>query len=153
EVRGPVMGGLRFSPSASVDLMSALAEITTWKNAVVAIPFGGAYGGVLCDPTELSHAEQERLARQFISRIHVKLGPYRDVTMPDRNLTPQNMEWVFDEYCSIHGFTAGCVTGKPADLGGSHASEQAPGRGIGIVLRYIASCLGLSMRGWRIAIH
>src|SRR5262249_49987383 len=66
-VRGPVMGGLRFSPSASVDLMSALAEITTWKNAVVAIPFGGAYGGVLCDPTELSHMEQERLTRQFIS--------------------------------------------------------------------------------------
>jgi glutamate dehydrogenase (NAD(P)+) len=152
-VRGPVMGGLRFSPSASVELMGAFAEITTWKNAVVAIPFGGAHGGVLCDPTELSPTERERLTRQFISRIHVMLGPYRDVTMPDRNTNAQVMEWAFDEYCSIHGFTAGCVTGKPADLGGSPASEQAPGRGIAVVFRQIASFLGLSMRGLRIAIH
>jgi glutamate dehydrogenase (NAD(P)+) len=152
-VRGPAMGGLRFSPSADLELMSALAEITTWKNAVLAIPFGGAHGGVLCDPMELSQTERERLTRQFISRVHVMLGPYRDVIMPDRNTDAQIMEWAFDEYCSIHGFTAGCVTGKPADLGGYPASEQAVGRGIAVIFRQIASGLGFSLRGLRIAIH
>src|SRR5215468_473146 len=129
-VRGPVMGGMRFHPAADIELTRALAEATTWKNAVVAIPFGGASGAVRCDPAQLSESELERLTRQFTSRIHVMLGAYCDVSMPDVNSNSREMKWIFEEYCCTHGYAAAAVTGKPLARSGSPGREQAPGHGL-----------------------
>src|SRR5579885_2094798 len=116
--RGPAKGGIRFHPWVDEEEIRALAEVTTWKAALVNVPFGGAKGGVACDPAEMSPAELERLTRKFISRVHRLLGPYRDVPAPDMGTNPNVMSWILDEYSSRHGYTPACVTGKPAELGG-----------------------------------
>ena len=115
--RGPAKGGIRFHPQVDLNEVRSLAEAMTWKTALANIPFGGAKGGVDCDPTELSTTELERVARKFISRIHHVLGPYRDVPAPDVNTNAQVMAWMMDEYSSHHGYTPACVTGKPVELG------------------------------------
>ena len=152
-VRGPVMGGVRFHPSANIEATRALAEVTTWKNAVVAIPFGGAGGGILGDPAQLSDSERERLTRQFTSRIHVMLGAYCDVTMPDINSTAREMNWILEEYCRAHGYAPAAVTGKPLDKGGSPGREEASARGIAIMLREAGQSAQLSLDDLRVAIQ
>jgi len=152
-VRGPVMGGMRFHPNADIDLTRALAGITTWKNAVVAIPFGGASGGIRCDPAQLSDSEMERLTRQFTSRIHVMLGAYCDVSMPDINSSSREMNWIFEEYCRVHGYAPASVTGKPLDKGGSPGREKSSSRGVAIMLREAARTAQLTPEGLRVVIQ
>ena len=152
-VRGPAKGGIRYHPMVDVDEIRALAAAMTWKTAVVNIPFGGAKGGIACDAGQMSQQELERLTRRFISRIHLMLGPYRDVPAPDVNTNAQVMTWIFDEYSKSHGYTPACVTGKPLEMGGSLGREQATGRGVSFMVREAARDLGMDLAGLRVAIQ
>ena len=146
-VRGPAKGGIRYHPAVTVDEVRALAEAMTWKTALVNIPFGGAKGGIACDPRTMSQRELERLTRKFTSRIQVILGPYRDIPAPDMNTNAQVMTWIFDEYSAHHGYTPACVTGKPVELGGSLGREAATGNGATILIREIMKELGRPLQG------
>ncbi|MCI0422346.1 MAG: glutamate dehydrogenase, partial [Acidobacteria bacterium] len=132
--RGPAKGGIRYHPDVDADGIRALAEVMTWKTALVDVPFGGANGGVACDPIQMSQPELERLTRKFIARIHRVLGPFRDVPAPDVNTNSQVMAWIFDEYSARHGYSPACVTGKPLELSGSRGRQQATARGVMLVL-------------------
>ena len=145
--RGPAKGGIRYHPSVDMDEVRSLAEAMTWKTALANIPFGGAKGGVNCDPLEMSPAEVERVTRKFISRIHHILGPYRDIPAPDVNTNAQVMAWILDEYSSRHGYSPACVTGKPVELGGSLGRAQATGRGVMFVIREFMKGIGRPMKG------
>jgi glutamate dehydrogenase (NAD(P)+) len=146
-VRGPAKGGIRYHPSVTVHEVAALAEAMTWKTALVNIPFGGAKGGIACDPRTMSQRELERLTRRYTSRIQVILGPYRDVPAPDMNTNAQVMAWIFDEYSQHHGYTPACVTGKPVELGGSLGREAATGNGATILIRELMKELGKPVQG------
>jgi glutamate dehydrogenase (NAD(P)+) len=130
-VRGPGKGGIRFAPDVSLDEVRALAAWMTWKCAVVNIPFGGAKGGVICDPAKLSKAELERVTRRYTASLADWFGPERDIPAPDIGTNEQIMAWVMDTY-SMHGrqATTAVVTGKPLDLGGSQGRKEATGRGL-----------------------
>lgn len=151
--RGPAKGGIRFHPQVDLNEVRSLAEAMTWKTALANVPFGGAKGGVDCDPTELSTTELERVARKFISRIHHVLGPYRDVPAPDVNTNAQVMAWMMDEYSSHHGYTPACVTGKPVELGGSLGRKEATGRGVMLVIAKYLNDIRRSPRGLRVAVQ
>ena len=128
--RGPCKGGLRYSPDVSLDEIRGLAAEMTWKCAVVNIPFGGAKGGIVCDPSKLSKGELERITRRYTAEILDYIGPERDVPAPDMNTNEQTMAWIMDTYSMHvrHTVTAS-VTGKPVDLGGSEGRREATGRG------------------------
>ncbi|HEX6467404.1 MAG TPA: Glu/Leu/Phe/Val dehydrogenase dimerization domain-containing protein [Terriglobales bacterium] len=152
--RGPVLGGIRFTPNLDLELARALAEVTTWKTALMAVPFGGASGGVSCDPPALSKSELERLTRQFVSHIHGMIGPYQDVAMPDLNANSQIMGWMFEQYAgSPQGHTAGAIAGKPLQCGGSAGRERASGRGVALMLRESARDLDLELKNLKVAIY
>jgi glutamate dehydrogenase (NAD(P)+) len=136
--RGPMKGGIRYHPQIDLNEVRSLAALMTWKTAVVNIPFGGAKGGVACDPKHLSPAELERLTRTFVSMLDTVIGPYQDIPAPDVNTTPQVMAWIMDEYSRRHGYTPSVVTGKPVDVGGSLGREEATGRGCVFVLEEAA---------------
>src|ERR1700737_1116468 len=129
--RGPAKGGLRYSPDVTLDEVRALASWMTWKCAVVNIPFGGAKGGVICDPAKLSSGELERITRRYTAELIEWFGPERDVPAPDLGTNEQTMAWIMDTYSMHvrHTTTAG-VTGKPIDLGGSRGRQEATGRGL-----------------------
>jgi glutamate dehydrogenase (NAD(P)+) len=130
-VRGPGKGGIRFAPNVSLDEVRALAAWMTWKCAVVNIPFGGAKGGVICDPQRLSKTELERLTRRYTAQLSDWFGPERDVPAPDIGTNEQIMAWVMDTYSMhVHQATTAVVTGKPLDLGGSQGRKEATGRGL-----------------------
>ncbi len=152
-VRGPAKGGLRYHPAVELDEIRALATAMTWKTAVVNIPFGGAKGGIACDPRRMSAGELERMTRKFVARIHLLLGPQRDVPAPDVNTNPQVMSWIFDEYSSRHGYSPACVTGKPVELGGSLGREQATGRGTLFVVAEHLKDLGKPVKGQKVVIQ
>ena len=152
-VRGPAKGGIRYHPDVTADEVRALAEAMTWKTALANIPFGGAKGGIICDPRTLSRLELERLTRKYTSRIHLLLGPYRDVPAPDVNTNAQVMAWLFDEYSNRYGYTPACVTGKPVELGGSLGREQATGYGAVIVIREMMRELSRPLAGATVAIQ
>ena len=128
--RGPCKGGLRYSPNVTLDEIRGLAAEMTWKCAVVNIPFGGAKGGIVCDPQKLSRGELERITRRYTAEILDYIGPERDVPAPDMNTNEQTMAWIMDTYSMHvrHTVTAS-VTGKPVDLGGSLGRREATGRG------------------------
>ncbi len=151
--RGPQKGGMRFHPNVDLDEVRGLASLMTWKTALVDIPFGGAKGGVNCDPRELTPRELERLTRKFMSRISIVLGPYRDIPAPDVNTGPQVMAWMMDEYSIRHGFTPAIVTGKPLALGGAPGREEATGFGVSIVTREACKDHGIHLEGASIAIQ
>jgi glutamate dehydrogenase (NAD(P)+) len=132
--RGPCKGGLRFGPKVTLDEIRGLAAEMTWKCAVVNIPFGGAKGGVICNPQKLSQGELERITRRYTAEILDYIGPERDVPAPDMNTNEQTMAWIMDTYSMHvrHTVTAS-VTGKPVDLGGSRGRREATGRGCMIV--------------------
>jgi glutamate dehydrogenase (NAD(P)+) len=133
-IRGPSKGGIRYSPSLTLDEMRALASWMTWKCAVVNIPFGGAAGGVICDPDKMSTGEVERLTRRYTAEMIESLGPEKDVLGPDVNTNEQIMAWIMDTYSMHvrHTVTA-VVTGKPVNMGGSQGRHEATGRGLMIV--------------------
>jgi len=127
---GPYKGGIRFHPNVSEDEVKALSMWMTWKCSVVGIPYGGAKGGVICDPKNMSEAELERLSRAYIQAIAKYIGPFKDVPAPDVNTTPQIMAWMVDEYEKIAGkHEPGVITGKPVEVGGSLGRTEATGLG------------------------
>ena len=129
--RGPTKGGIRFSPHVTLDDVKALSMLMTWKCAVMNIPFGGAKGGVIVDPSLLSMQELQNLTRRFTSELEPIIGPDRDIPAPDMGTNAQTMAWMMDTYSMSHGYTIpGIVTGKPVALGGSQGRLEATGRGI-----------------------
>ena len=134
--RGPAKGGLRYSPDVNLDEIRALASWMTWKCAVVNIPFGGAKGGIICDPIQMSLGELERMTRRYASELLDFIGPEKDVPAPDMNTNEQTMAWIMDTYSMHARHTVNAVvTGKPVDLGGSRGRREATGRGLLIVVR------------------
>lgn len=153
-VRGPCKGGIRYSPQVTLDEVRALASWMTWKCAVVNIPFGGAKGGIICDPEKLSLAELERITRRYTAELSEWLGPDRDVPAPDLGTDEQIMAWIMDTY-SMHArrTITGVVTGKPVDLGGSRGRREATGRGLLIVANRALARLGMKIAGSRAIIQ
>jgi glutamate dehydrogenase (NAD(P)+) len=152
--RGPGKGGIRFAPDVTLDEVRALAAWMTWKCAVVNIPFGGAKGGVICDPRLLSDGELERITRRYTAEILPFLGPERDVPAPDVNTNEQTMAWIMDTYSMHVGHTAtAVVTGKPLDLGGSRGRPEATGRGCMIVAIEALKHLGMAAQGARVVVQ
>jgi len=152
--RGPFKGGIRFDGSVKRDEVMALAMLQTWKNALVDLPFGGAKGGVVCDPRKLSAGEKERLTRRYVSEILPIIGPVHDIPAPDAGTDSQVMAWVLDTYSMMVGHQElGVVTGKPVSLGGSAGREEATGRGVTYVLRAFLKTQNKSLEGTRIAIQ
>lgn len=141
--RGPMKGGLRYHPSMDEDHAASLASLMTWKTAVVDVPYGGAKGGINCDPSKLSEAELYRITTAFVEAIKEVIGPNIDIPAPDVNTNAQIMGWIMDEYSKYYGFSPGVVTGKPVDLFGSLGREEATGRGVMYVLQ---ECLQESKR-------
>ena len=152
-MRGPHKGGTRYHPEADIEKVRALASLMTWKTAVVRIPFGGAKGGVQCDPKTMSEAELNRLTRGYTLNVESLLGPNRDIPAPDMGTNSQTMAWMMDAYGQVHGYTPAVVTGKPVELGGSVGRDSAPGRGAVYVMAAAASDLGLSVEGARLAVQ
>jgi glutamate dehydrogenase (NAD(P)+) len=152
--RGPAKGGLRYSPNVTLDETRALASWMTWKCAVVNIPFGGAAGGVICDPDKMSQRELERLTRRYTAELMEVLGPEKDVLGPDINTDEQIMAWIMDTYSMHvrHTVTA-VVTGKPFELGGSHGRTEATGRGLMIVCGEALKRHGMSPEQTRVVIQ
>ncbi|NNE00579.1 MAG: glutamate dehydrogenase [Pirellulaceae bacterium] len=135
--RGPMKGGLRFHPSVDEEEATALANLMTWKTAVVDVPYGGAKGGINCDPSQLSVKELDSITRTFVGQIKDVIGPTIDIPAPDVNTNAQVMGWIMDEYSKYSGFSPGVVTGKPLHLFGSQGREEATGRGVTIVLEEV----------------
>jgi glutamate dehydrogenase (NAD(P)+) len=133
--RGPYKGGLRYHPSMDEDHASALAALMTWKTAIVGVPFGGAKGGIDCDPHTLTKTELNRVTCTFVERIKEIIGPTLDIPAPDVNTNAEVMGWIMDEYSRDYGFSPGVVTGKPVDLFGSLGRDEATGRGVMYALR------------------
>lgn len=152
-VRGPQKGGIRFHPEVDLDDVRALASLMTWKTAVVNIPFGGAKGGVQCDPSKMSLHELENLTRRYTAKISMVLGPTRDIPAPDVNTNAQTMAWVMDEYGRKAGHSPACVTGKPIELGGSQGREAATGKGVALITREAAGVMGLKLEGARVVLQ
>src|SRR5688500_681021 len=151
--RGPYKGGIRFHPSADLDVIRALASIMTWKTAVVDIPFGGAKGGIQVDPKGMSENELKQMTRRYTQHISYILGINRDIPAPDMNTNAQIMAWMMDAYGAKHGYTPGIVTGKPLELGGSPGREPATAQGLAYVLEAAAPELDFKFDGARIAIQ
>jgi len=133
--RGPCKGGLRYHPTMDLEHSNSLASLMTWKTALVDIPFGGAKGGINCNPREMTEKELETVTRKFISAMHESIGPYKDIPAPDVNTTPQVMAWIMDEYSKINGYSPAVVTGKPLELQGSQGRTAATGQGVVYVIQ------------------
>jgi glutamate dehydrogenase (NAD(P)+) len=132
--RGPYKGGVRFHPAADIDEVRTLAALMTWKCALMDLPFGGAKGGVQCDPSQMSEGELNRLTRRYTQNISHLIGVTRDIPGPDMGTNARTMAWMMDAYGQAHGYTPGIVTGKPLDLGGSYGREEATGHGVALII-------------------
>src|SRR5215217_2339784 len=152
--RGPFKGGIRYDVSVTQDECMALAMLQTWKNALVDLPYGGAKGGVVCDPKKLSLGEKERLTRRYTSEILPIIGPNQDIPAPDLGTDGQVMAWVLDTYSMMVGHQElGVVTGKPVAVGGSVGREDATGRGVMNVLRKFLATQHKSLADVRVAVQ
>jgi glutamate dehydrogenase (NAD(P)+) len=153
-VRGPGKGGIRFAPDVSLDEVRALSAWMTWKCAVVDIPFGGAKGGIICDPRKMSRGELERLTRRYTAELSDWLGPERDIPAPDVGTNEQTMAWVMDTY-AMHArqATTAVVTGKPIELSGSRGRREATGRGVMICVDKAITKLGMRKENTRVVIQ
>jgi glutamate dehydrogenase (NAD(P)+) len=132
--RGPYKGGLRYHPAMDEDHAVALANLMTWKTAVVDVPFGGAKGGIDCDPNEMDPIDVNKMTRQFVAQLKDVIGPTLDIPAPDMNTDGSVMAWIMDEYSKFEGFSPAVVTGKPLHLFGSEGREEATGRGVAHVV-------------------
>jgi glutamate dehydrogenase (NAD(P)+) len=152
--RGPAKGGIRFSPDVSLDEVRALASWMTWKCAVVNIPFGGAKGGVICDPKKMSQGELERMTRRYTAELIEFIGPEKDVPAPDMGTNEQTMAWIMDTY-SMHmrQTVTSVVTGKPVNIGGSRGRREATGRGIATVCDQALKALDMPVQGCRVIVQ
>jgi glutamate dehydrogenase (NAD(P)+) len=154
QARGPGKGGIRYTPEVTLDEVRALASWMTWKCAVVNIPFGGAKGGVICDPKKMSQGELERMTRRYTAEIIEFIGPEKDVPAPDVNTNEQVMAWIMDTY-SMHmrQTVTSVVTGKPLNIGGSRGRREATGRGISVVCDEALKHLHIQREGCRVIIQ
>jgi len=144
--RGPTKGGIRYHPNVTLEEVKALSMWMTWKTAVVNIPFGGAKGGIICNPKEMSEGELERLSRRYFFEISSIIGPERDIPAPDVYTNPQIMAWMADTYEMLRGFsTPGVITGKPLELGGSEGRLEATARGLSYTIKAAAKKLNLDL--------
>ena len=152
--RGPAKGGVRYAPDVSLDEVRALASWMTWKCAVVNIPFGGAKGGIICDPKRMSRGELERLTRRYTAELIEFIGPEKDVPAPDVNTNEQTMAWMMDTY-SMHmrQTVTAVVTGKPLNMGGSRGRREATGRGVMIICDESIKKLGMLREDTRVIIQ
>ena len=151
--RGPMKGGLRFHPEVDENEVRTLAQLMTWKTAVVDLPYGGAKGGIAVDPRSLSKAELERLTRKFVDQIHDMVGPDTDIPAPDMGTNSQVMAWFMNQYQTHHGFQPACVTGKPLELHGCEGREEATGRGVVVVAERMFHHLGDKLAGKTVALQ
>lgn len=151
--RGPMKGGIRYDSHVNPDEVNALAALMTWKTAIMGLPYGGAKGGVNCNPRELSLGEQQRLTRAFVDGIHDFIGVNVDVPAPDMGTNAQTMAWIVDHYSRYHGWSPGVVTGKPLELGGSAGRDAATGRGVMFALQAYLRDAGQELAGKRIAVQ
>jgi glutamate dehydrogenase (NAD(P)+) len=152
--RGPAKGGIRFHPSTDLDEVRALAMSMTWKCALVRVPFGGAKGGVACDPLTLSSAELERLTRRYTTELQGVIGPERDIPAPDLGTNQQVMAWMMDTFSMHRGYSVpAVVTGKPVELGGSEGRHDATGQGVAYCIQEAAKRAGIDLQGARVAIQ
>src|SRR5688500_13892076 len=151
--RGPYKGGIRFHPDVDLDEVRALASLMTWKTAIANVPYGGAKGGVNCNPKDLGRGEVEKIARSFMDKIEKVIGPTRDIPAPDIGTNAQTMAWFMDEYGKLHGHTPAIVTGKPIALEGSYGREAATGRGVVYMLEEAAKSAGVKLNGARLVVQ
>jgi glutamate dehydrogenase (NAD(P)+) len=152
--RGPGKGGIRYHPDVTLDEVKALAMWMTWKCSVMGLPYGGAKGGITCDPKSMSNHELERLTRRYTSEILPIIGPERDIPAPDVNTTPQIMAWLMDTYSMNKGYTVpGVVTGKPVEIGGSLGRGTATARGLMFTVLSAMDRLGIKKNGLRVAVQ
>src|ERR1039458_9230409 len=151
---GPAKGGIRYHPGVTLDEVKALAAWMTWKTATVNIPYGGAKGGIICDPKRMSKGELERMTRRYASEILPIIGPERDIPAPDVYTDSQTMAWIMDTYSMTVGYSAvGVVTGKPVSLGGSEGRGEATARGCMYVIEEACKAKKISLRGASVAIQ
>jgi glutamate dehydrogenase/leucine dehydrogenase len=152
--RGPAKGGIRYHPQVTLDEVKALATWMTWKCAVVNIPFGGAKGGVTCDPKHMTQRELERMTRRYTSAILPIIGPEKDIPAPDVYTNPQTMAWIMDTFSMTKGYAVpGVVTGKPLNLGGSLGRNEATGRGVFYTVECACEHLKLPLVGATVAVQ
>jgi glutamate dehydrogenase (NAD(P)+) len=152
--RGPAKGGVRFHPLTDLQEVRALSMWMTWKCACVKIPYGGAKGGVTCDPKKLSLRELERLTRRFTTELGEMIGPDSDIMAPDVNTNAQVMAWMMDTYSMHRGYSVtGVVTGKPVSIGGSEGRQDATGRGVVYMIQEVAKAIDLDLQGARVAVQ
>jgi glutamate dehydrogenase (NAD(P)+) len=152
--RGPSKGGIRYHPNVTRDEVKSLAMWMTWKCSLMGLPFGGAKGGVICDPKKMSRSELERMTRRFTSEIVNLIGPEKDIPAPDVGTTPAVMAWIFDTFSMNQGHSVlGVVTGKPLTIGGSLGREEATARGVLFCLQQALKKKGTPMEGLRIAVQ
>src|SRR5690349_7376129 len=152
--RGPAKGGIRYAPDVTLDEVRALASWMTWKCAVVNIPFGGAKGGIICDPHKMSMGELERMTRRYTAELFEFIGPEKDVPAPDVNTNEQIMAWIMDTY-SMHmrQTVTAVVTGKPLNMGGSKGRREATGRGVMVVCDEALKRHGMSRESTRVIVQ
>jgi len=151
--RGPAKGGIRYHPGVTPDEVRALAEVMSYKTALLRLPFGGAKGGIAVDPQSLSRKGREDLTRAYVRRLAPILGPHQDVPAPDAGTSAETMAWIVDEYGRLKPPSAAVVTGKPVDAGGLPGRDEATGRGVCVVTAQIMGALGKPLDGARIAIQ
>ena len=151
--RGPMKGGLRYNPDVNLDEVRELAQLMTWKTAVVNIPYGGAKGGIAVNPRLLSIGEKERLTRKFVDVIHEVIGPDDDIPAPDMGTGPREMAWIANQYEKYTGFNPAVVTGKPVELHGAAGRDEATGRGVGLLTQSYLKHLGREIKGATIALQ
>jgi len=151
--RGPYKGGVRYHLEADMEEVRALASLMTWKTALANIPFGGAKGGVQCDPSSMSVTELNRITRRYVQNIDHVLGPNRDILAPDLGTNAQTMAWMMDTYGQIHGHTPACVTGKPVELGGSAGRDSATGRGAVFITTEAVGDMDMVMKDARVVVQ
>jgi glutamate dehydrogenase (NAD(P)+) len=152
--RGPAKGGIRFAPDVDEDEVRSLAMTMTWKCALVRLPFGGAKGGVACDPRALTLAEKERLTRRYATEISTIIGPREDIPAPDMGTDAQSMAWIMDTYSMQKGYSVPeVVTGKPVEIGGSLGRREATGRGVALCVQEAARFLGWTLAGKTVVVQ
>jgi glutamate dehydrogenase (NAD(P)+) len=152
--RGPGKGGIRYHPNVTLDEVKALAAWMTWKTAVLNVPFGGAKGGVICDPKRMSKTELERMTRRYASEILPIIGPSMDIPAPDVYTDAQTMAWIMDTYAMTVGHSVhGVVTGKPVSIGGSEGRSEATARGLLFVVEEACKLKKIPLRGATVAIQ
>lgn len=151
--RGPYKGGMRYHPDVNEAEVCSLARLMTWKTALFDIPFGGAKGGVACDPAKLSRTELERMTRVFARKLHSVVGPKKDIPAPDMGTDAQVMAWFADQWGKFEGYDPAVVTGKPISLGGSAGRTEATGTGVAMATMHMCEALGDTMSGKTIALQ